>query len=143
MSEIATLTIQPKPQLFRIIAEAMGAYFDMRSVPQAEALKLQLVAEEIFGYCLATLARHERRSDITFRFHETDTTLTVMLEYIGPPGELDAALRRDGHIERTSFEALGLSIARQFADSISCGYWFTQDMNRYSIVHQRGKVRPA
>lgn len=78
MNEIATVTVQPKPQLFRLVAAAMGAFFDLRSVPQAEALKLQLVAEEIFGYCLATLARHERRSDVTVRFHETDATLTVM-----------------------------------------------------------------
>ncbi len=143
MSEIATITVQPKPQIFRIVAAAMGAYFELRSVPQAEAVKLQLVAEEIFGYCLATLTKHERRSEVTFRFHETDATLTVMLEYIGPRGELDILLRGDGRIERTSFEALGLSIARQFADSITCGYWFTQGMNRYSIVHQRARARSA
>jgi hypothetical protein len=97
----------------------------MCRIHQDTIRRLELATEEMFLYCLSTLAKAGLNSPVTTRFNHHARGFQVLMEYSGPKGVLDKYLQpgRIHELKMQSFESMSLCLASKILDHLSAHHW--------------------
>lgn len=118
---VAGWTLPPRPRLIALINSGLEAYARMEGLSIERSRRLQVAVEGVFAYCARALRAHDSAGKICVELYRSRDLLRVCILHCGPGGEFDTMLAH-GKIEeirRTSFEALGLVLAGDMADSLT------------------------
>lgn len=121
MSCIAEWTLPPRVRNVAVITAGVDAICHMNGFSRHDSGRLQVALEGIFAYCVRSINSKCASSPIRVRLYWKDLKVSAEIEYYGPGGDLDDMLKRDSKmpLRRTSFEAMGLFIARDLVETLS------------------------
>jgi anti-sigma regulatory factor (Ser/Thr protein kinase) len=137
--ELARMQLQPELCMVRVITAGMGALFEATGMEPTESGKLQMAAEEVFVYCVRSMADQRFRTPITVRLSHDHGMARVSIEHCGPHGPLDRYFKRnaaDTHYKCTSPEGMGMRLARETVDALTYDYWAPEKTHRFCINYQ-------
>jgi hypothetical protein len=114
--------VPSRKQDIGVINAGLDVWLASEGISSLDSRRIQVCVEGVFSYCVGTIRSAGRREDITVSLYRAEGGLRVVLQHCGPEGEWDACLKAHACVEikRTSFDAMGLFIARQMLDSLVC-----------------------
>ncbi|WP_157054873.1 hypothetical protein [Salidesulfovibrio brasiliensis] len=122
MKCVAEWIVPSRVRNVALITAGLEAFCGMNGFSERDSRQLQVAVEGVFAYCARTLSGNGEYTCIRCKLFWEDRRITVELEYSGKGGELDEMLRPDKNrpVRRTSFEAMGVFIARELLESLVC-----------------------
>jgi len=120
MALIASWSMPPARGSVNIVNAGIEAFFLANGFERRHCLRFQACVEGVCNYCMGNIRERGEGEDVHIRLYWEDRTLRVLVLHHGPGGEWDHVLdeRHRGKVRRTSFEAMGLFIADELADSL-------------------------
>lgn len=118
--EIVSIRVMPDIRMLPVIQKVTQEICGQLGLSREGALKTALAVEEVFSYCLKLVLRESKPSRITLTCRREEASLLVMIDHQGPRGELEKHFQpgREGAFPLTSFDAIGLKIARDIRDDL-------------------------
>jgi hypothetical protein len=119
---IVRWVVMPRRSGVSIINAGLDVWMAVEGFDPLDSRRLQVCVEGVFSYCVGAVRAGGGAEDIAVTLFRLDDRLRVLIQHSGPPGEWDDCLKLDGcpPIKRTSFDAMGLFIARELLQSLSC-----------------------
>lgn len=113
-------TVTPVIGNVAIINAGIAAFFKGNGFAELDSLRLQTCLEGVFGYCVGNIKDNGLMEDITIDLSWVERDIIIAVRHHGPGGQWDSILSRetDKPIKRTSFESMGLFIARDLLHSL-------------------------
>lgn len=142
---IAEWILPPNVRLVRLINSGVRSYCELVGLDDWGSSRIELAVEGVFAYCARTLKAQCRMGEpIRIRLFHESGVLRIEVSHEGQGGEYDACL--DPHpafeLRRTSFEAMGLYIAREVMDGLVHDYRWDiaaqANVNRYVLTWKFG-----
>lgn len=120
MEKIITISIGPDLEVYTLMRPSLEAVFKKAGLDENKASMLFLAVEEVFSYCAKLLTAAKNKSWVDISVGMDDTTLHIAIAHDGPCGSLEKYFIKGSNqkIKRTSFEALGLYIAREIVNEL-------------------------
>ncbi|MDD4953129.1 MAG: hypothetical protein PHV85_11315 [Desulfovibrionaceae bacterium] len=140
MAQSVEWRLEPDARLARVLTAGIQALMDLNGARQADCDRLQLAVEGVFAYLCQILREARVRESVCAGMEIFGNEARVWLEHMGPKGDLDHFFEPDStdKIKRTSFEALGLFLAREMSDSLVCerryDYHKGKKVSRFTIL---------
>ncbi|MBF0119610.1 MAG: hypothetical protein HQK79_12295 [Desulfobacterales bacterium] len=96
--------------------------------------KIEFATEEIFSYCVKLINFSNIKYSITVSFQVISNFLNIFIEHNAPRGSLEKHFIEgvEEKIPRTSFEALGLYVAKEIIDELKYTY-FASGKSRFIL----------
>ncbi|MFP4108456.1 MAG: hypothetical protein ACLFP9_06090 [Desulfonatronovibrio sp.] len=135
MLELVRASVCPKPEMVAVVNAGLEALCTHIRYPADKTRRLQLATEEIFLYALNTIHKASLRSILTVRFRSHANGFQIVVEYVGPRGELDGYLK-PGQLQSlkvNGFDAVGLCLAANVLDYLKSTYWTVEGINCYLL----------
>lgn len=135
MLELVRVSVCPKPEMIAVVNAGLEALCRHIHYPVDKSRRLQLATEEIFLYALNTIRKANLRSILTVRFRSHANGFQIVVEYVGPRGELDGYLK-PGQLQSlkiSGFDAVGLCLAANVLDYLKSTYWNVEGINCYLL----------
>ncbi len=126
MKQVLKISALPEPEIYSALHPAFEVLFGRFGFAREQAVNIVVAVEEVFAYCVNLIRSVKSKSRIDISINHDGSHLKIIIEHDGPRGPLEKHLTEDSQkkIERTSFEALGLYIAREVIDELTyTGYW--------------------
>lgn len=122
MQAIVRWVVVPRRSDVAIINAGLDVWMAVEGFDPLDSRRLQVCVEGVFSYCVGAIRAGGGAEDIAVTLFRLDDRLRVLMQHSGPPGEWDDCLKLDGcpPIKRTSFDAMGLFIARELLHTLSC-----------------------
>lgn len=146
MQAIVRWVVMPRRVEVAIINAGIEAWMAVEGFDPLDSRRLQVCVEGVFSYCVGAIRAGGGAEDIAVTLFRLDDRLRVLIEHSGPPGEWDDCLKLDGcpPIKRTSFEAMGLFIARELLHSLSCESRYDvavgASLRTYELIYLSGQA---
>ena len=120
MEKIITISIGPDLEVYTLVRPSLEAVFKKAGFDENKAGMLVVAVEEVFSYCAQLLTAAKNKSWVDICVGMDDTTLQVAIAHDGPCGSLEKYFIKGSNqkIKRTSFEALGLYIAKEIVNEL-------------------------
>lgn len=128
-----------------VINAGLAAFFKGNGFERRDSLRAQACVEGVFGYCVGNIKTNGFMEDITVDLSWVDHDIILTIRHNGPGGEWDGLLsgEKDQQIKRTSFEAMGLFIARELLHSLTYQGQYDLASGRpvrvYELVYRLGE----
>ncbi len=138
MKEIISVVIQPDIRMLNLLRPLLEALCREYDLGESRTNQMVLAIEEVFSYCVKILQKERYATRITVAIVEDLPLLKLFIEYIGPCGELEAHFRHGGRksqIKCTTFEALGMHMAREILDDLRF-YYSGQGKNVFQLSYR-------
>ncbi len=118
VQEIMALSLLPQLEAVALLNPIVGLVCEKCAMPKDKKYNVLIAVEEIFSYCVKILSKRKSGSRIRILFCRDSKALHIIIEHEGPIGELERTLTSGFKkaIKRTSFEAMGLYLARESVD---------------------------
>ena len=118
--ELITLTAPADLSAVSLINPMVAVVCNSCRMSEESRMKVGVAVEEVFTYCAGLIGKREEALRVTLFFYRDQDSLHVILEHAGPRGELEDHLLPGAcsAIKRSSFEAMGLYIARESLDRL-------------------------
>lgn len=112
--------VPPARRSVGIINSGVEAFFSQNGFDREDGLRLQACIEGVFNYCVGNIRSKGQTLQVNVDLFWKERELRVVVRHTGPGGEWDAYLKREHQesIRRTSFDSMGLFIAREIADGL-------------------------
>ena len=126
MKEVLKISTLADLEMYAMLQPSLEALFKKFGFDEKQATMLVIAAEEVFAYCVKRIHSVKSKSRIAIGVILDNPYLLIIIEHDGPRGSLEKHLMEGSEkkIERTSFEALGLYIAREVIDELRyTGFW--------------------
>jgi hypothetical protein len=122
---IVRWVVMPRRSEVAIINAGLDVWMAVEGFDPLDSRRLQVCVEGVFSYCVGTIRAGGGTEDIAVTLFRLDDRLRVLIQHSGPSGEWDDCLKLDTSpaIKRTSFDAMGLFIAKELLCSL-----FAQDL---------------
>lgn len=122
MKCVAEWTVPPQVRNIAIITAGIDAFCRMNGFSERDSRQLQVAVEGVFAYCARSIRERLSTACIRTQLYWRESSIVTVIEYHGEGGELDEMLKPDAGqpVRRTSFEAMGVFIAREILDSLVC-----------------------
>lgn len=122
MQAIVRWMVRPRRRDIGIINAGIGVWMEAEGFDALDSRRLQVCVEGVFSYCAGTILAGGGSEEVAVTLFRPDEGLRVLVQHCGPSGEWDDCLKLDScpRIKRTSFDAMGLFIARELLHSLSC-----------------------
>jgi anti-sigma regulatory factor (Ser/Thr protein kinase) len=133
--DVISITVMPNIRMLTVIQKATQVICEQCSLEMDKILKITLALEEVFGYCVKMVRQEKRPSRITITYRQENASLLIIIEHQGPQGLLEKHFLpgREESFKLTTFEAVGLKLAHDFADDLR--YVLLHDgTNRFTIT---------
>lgn len=120
MEKILTITIRPDLEVYTLVSPSLEAVFKKSGLDENKAAMLVVAVEEVFVYCAKLLIADKNNAWVDISVGMDAMTLQVTIAHDGPCGSLEKYFIKGSNqkIKRTSFEALGLYIAREIVNEL-------------------------
>lgn len=120
MEKIIAISIGPDLEVYALVRPCLEAVFKKAGLDEKKAAMLVVAVEEVFMYCAKLLTAAKNKSWVDIRVGMDDRNLHVAIAHDGPCGSLEKNFIKGSSqkIKRTSFEALGLYIAREIVNEL-------------------------
>jgi hypothetical protein len=142
---IAEWILAPNLRLVRVLNSGIRSYCELVGLQDWACARIELAVEGVFAYCARTLKAQCRPGEpIHVRLYHESGILRIEISHEGQGGEYDACLDPTPSFElrRTSFEAMGLYIAREMLDGLTHDYRWDitaqANLNRYILTWKFG-----
>jgi len=114
--------VMPRRRDIGIVNAGLGVWMDVEGYVPLDSRRLQVCVEGVFSYCVGSILSCGCGGEIAVSLFRAGGDLRVLMQHCGPAGEWDECLKLDGRppIRRTSFDAMGLFIAREMLHSLTC-----------------------
>lgn len=145
MQAIVRWVVMPRRADVAIINAGLEVWMAVERFAPLDSRRLQVCVEGVFSYCVGAIRAGGGAEDIAVTLFRIDERLRVLMQHSGPPGEWDDCLKLDGcpPIKRTSFDAMGLFIARELLHSLSCDTRYDMaagaSLRTYELVYLSGQ----
>lgn len=142
MRKIITWLVPPRKADVAIVNGGVDAYCLSAEISERDSLRLQVCIEGVFSYVARNIREAKVWKEIRIEMHQGDGEVKISMEHCGPGGEWDQALREKSHakIRRTSFEAMGLFIARDILHELTYDSWFDvgtgNSLKKYELMYR-------
>ncbi|MBI9079838.1 MAG: hypothetical protein JEY79_08870 [Pseudodesulfovibrio sp.] len=141
MKEEASWSMPPRRRAIVIVNAGLDAFCSINGFSPLDSKRIQVCVEGVFIYCVNNIHALSGREEIRVRLFWEDRKLKILIQHDGPKGEWDESLKvREFPIRRTSFEAMGLFIAKEILSSLTYESLFDvvsgQVINTYELVYQ-------
>lgn len=120
MQNIIRWIVPPRKRAIGMINAGIGVFCESHGFSRDEISRLQVSVEGVFGYCVGNILAAKGAEEIAVWMLRDKERIKIVFQHYGAGGEWDHVLRPDAadHVRRTSFEAMGLFIAEEMADSL-------------------------
>lgn len=120
MEKILTISLGPDLEVYTLLRPSLEAVFKKSGLEEKKAEMLVVAVEEVFMYCAKLLTAAKNNSWIDICVGMDAITLQVAIAHDGPCGSLEKYLIKGSNkkIKRTSFDALGLYIAKEIVNEL-------------------------
>lgn len=114
MKPIINWSVAPRKKNIAMINEGIDAFCRLYAIGSDDSLRLQGCVEGVFSYLVGNIRALASNDTIHTSLFWDTPDVTVRMVHSGPGGEWDECLRagHKGEIRRTSFDSMGLFIAR-------------------------------
>ncbi|QJB56917.1 hypothetical protein [Pseudodesulfovibrio sp. zrk46] len=142
MRKIITWQVPPRKLDVAIVNSGVNAYCQSADISEQDSLRLQVCIEGVFSYLATNIRSVEVWKEIRIEMYRGDGEVKVIMEHCGPAGEWDRALCANPElkIRRTSFEAMGLFIAYDMLEELTCDSWFDMgtgnNLRQYTLIYR-------
>lgn len=135
VEKILTMSLGPDLKVYTLLRPSLEAVFKKSGLEDKKAGMLVVAVEEVFMYCTRLLIADKSKTWIDISVGMDTTTLQVSIAHYGPRGSLERYLIKGStkKIKRTSFDALGLYIAKEIVDELEY-YRFGGGKNNFVLV---------
>jgi anti-sigma regulatory factor (Ser/Thr protein kinase) len=135
--DIIKITVMPDIGMLTTIQKITSDVGGQLGLEKDAILKVSLALEEVFSYCLKLIQTEKNPPRITLIYRNEQTSMHIIIEHHGPRGTLEKNFLpgREGSFKMTSFEAIGLQIARNLMDDLRYVQLF-DGTNRFTIEIQ-------
>ena len=126
MKKVLKISTLAELEMYSMLHPCLEALFNRFGFDKNRATLLVIAVEEVFAYCVKLINSVESDSRIDIAIKLDKSHLHIVIVHNGPRGSLEKHLMEGSkkEIERTSFEALGLYIAREVIDKLRyTGFW--------------------
>ncbi|MUM78649.1 hypothetical protein GKC30_13495 [Pseudodesulfovibrio sp. F-1] len=122
MQAVVRWMVMPRRRDVGIVNAGLGVWMGVEGYGPLDSRRLQVCVEGVFSYCAGSILSCGCGGEIVVSLFRADDDLRVLMQHGGPAGEWDECLKLDGKppIRRTSFDAMGLFIAREMLHSLTC-----------------------
>jgi anti-sigma regulatory factor (Ser/Thr protein kinase) len=120
MEKILTISIRPDLEVYTLVRPSLEAVFKKSGLDENKTSMLVVAVEEVFSYCAKLLIAAKNKSWVDISVGMDDINLQVAIAHDGPCGSLEKYFIKGSNqkIKRTSFEALGLYIAKEIVNEL-------------------------
>ncbi|MBA3010885.1 MAG: ATP-binding protein [Proteobacteria bacterium] len=120
MEKILTISIRPDLEVYSLVRPSLEAVFKKSGLAEDKAEMLVVAVEEVFIYCTKLIAATKNKLWVEISVGMDDINLQVAIAHDGPCGALEKYFIKGSNqkIKRTSFEALGLYIAKEIVNEL-------------------------
>ncbi|WP_243547335.1 ATP-binding protein [Pseudodesulfovibrio tunisiensis] len=145
----AVWIMPPNRASVRMVNAGLDAFCILNGFDENHSRRIQVCLEGVFMYCARNIMTQADPHDIEVRLYWRTNRLEMFVEHHGPRGEWDDCLRRNSHVplRRTSFEAMGLFIAREILDELTFEARYDiaagGEVLTYGLVHSLGDEMPS
>jgi anti-sigma regulatory factor (Ser/Thr protein kinase) len=124
--DIISITVIPNIRMLTVIQKVTQEMGEQCGLEKDRIPKVTLALEEVFGYCLKMVRQEKHPARITITYRRENASLLIIVEHQGPQGLLEKYFQpgREGSFALTTFEAVGLKLARDMMDDL-----------RYVLLH--------
>ncbi len=121
MNAVISWVVPPRKRNVGIVNAGVDSFCRANGFSHRDSLRLQVCVEGVFGYCVGNIRSQGKRSEITLSLYWIGKKIQMIMQHNGPGGEWDDLLKDDSDpkIRRTSFESMGLFIAKEILQSLS------------------------
>jgi hypothetical protein len=122
MQAIVKWILAPRRCDIGIINAGVSVWLAAEGYGSLDSSRLQVCVEGVFSYCVGTIRGAGGNEDIAVSLFRLDDGVRVLVQHSGPAGDWDDSLMVDANpeIKRTTFDAMGLFIARELLHSLTC-----------------------
>jgi len=129
----------PRRKSIVMVNAGLDAFCCVNGFNTLDSKRLQVCVEGVFIYCVNNILALNSSEEITVKLFWKGQNLKILIQHTGPKGEWDESLKaRDFPIRRTSFEAMGLFIAKELLLSLTYESLFDivsgQIINTYELA---------
>lgn len=141
--------VLPRRRDIGIVNAGLGAWMAVEGYDSLDSRRLQVCVEGVFSYCVGSIRSCGCGGEIAVSLFRASDDLRVLIQHCGPAGEWDECLQLDASppIRRTSFDAMGLFIAREMLHSLTCDSRYDvttgSPLRTYELVYRPGSASPA
>lgn len=120
MLPIVSWSVFPAKGNVNIINAGIAVFFCDNGFSREDGLRFQACVEGVFSYCVGNIRAQGKSDAIRVDLSWADRELRAVVQHAGPGGEWDTFLDKESPmpIRRTSFDSMGLFIAREMADAL-------------------------
>lgn len=137
-------TVSPVIENVAVVNGGIDAFFKANGFSHRDSLRLQACVEGVFGYCVGNIKARGFMEDVTMELGWEERDVIIRMSHNGPGGEWDNVLSKDidkdAPIRRTSFDSMGLFIARELLHSLTYQGQFDHSVGRpvrlYELVYR-------
>lgn len=120
MKPMATWVMPPRREAISIINAGLEAFFRTNGFDALDSQRLQVCVEGVFIYCVNNIRALDSSKNIDVKLFWEEHDVKILIQHTGPKGEWDENLKNASFpIRRTSFEAMGLFIAKEMLHSLN------------------------
>lgn len=118
--DIIGITVKPNIRMLPLIQKITQEIVEQVGLAKDRIPTTALAMEEVFGYCVKMLRTEKKPSGVTITYRQERTALHIIIEHQGPQGILERYFRpgREESFKLTTFDAVGLKIARDVVDDL-------------------------
>ncbi|MFH1914440.1 MAG: hypothetical protein ABIK45_09235 [Pseudomonadota bacterium] len=122
MQSVIRWVVMPRRRDIGIVNAGLAVWMAVEGYGPLDSRRLQLCVEGVFSYCVGSIRSCGGGGEIAVSLSRPSDDLRLLIQHCGPAGEWDECLKLDGcpPIRRTSFDAMGLFIAREVLHSLTC-----------------------
>ena len=141
MKPMATWVVPPRREAISIINAGLEAFFRTNGFTNLDSQRLQVCVEGVFIYCANNIRAFDSSKNIHVNLLWEEHDVKIIIQHAGPKGEWDDSLKNSSFpIRRTSFEAMGLFIAKEILNNLSYESLLDvvtgQVSNNYELVYR-------
>lgn len=136
----AVLAVTPATSSLRYLDPVVQAFCRNKALPPEQVNRLSFAVDAVVAYCFRVLHDNKDDSLVHLIFQSDANYLEVMVEYGTERGNIEPYFRhgcRGKKFKVTSFEALGLYVARELVQSIE----FSSSLHQENSFRLRIPVR--
>jgi len=139
MRKLVTWIVPPRKRNIAVINSGIEALARVHGIPERDSLRFQVSFEGVFSYLAHNILTAKKNNEVVVELYWESPDVRLVMQHDGPGGEWDDSLRAEakGDIRRTSFDAMGLFIARDILHRLTFDNWYDlvtgRNMNKYVL----------